>query len=278
MAVSVITDSAAALPAAVAERAGIVVVPLRLAIGGRSYRDGELDREEVLAHAERGVSTSGPSPGDVLAVLEAYAGRDGTVVLTVAAAMSSTYDAARTAAALFPGEVRVIDTATAAGAQGLAALAAAAPARAGGCLDEVEAAARAVIARVRLVACLGNLEWLARSGRVPAAVAWTGRGVGLRFLFEFRGGQAHRLRPAFGDAAAVHRLLGLWRASRPASGRLHVAAMHGLAPQRAQELLDAVRAEVEPATALVEPFSPVMLVHTGPDLVGLAWWWEVPGA
>jgi DegV family protein with EDD domain len=278
MAVAVITDSAAALPAAVAEQARIAVVPLRLEIGEVAYRDGELDREEVFARADQGVTTSGPSPGDVLETLEAHAGQDGTVVLTVAAAMSGIYDTARTAAALFPGKVRVVDTATAAGAQGLVALAAAARARAGGSLDEVEAAARAVIARVRLVACLDSLEWLARSGRVPAAVAWAGRGAGLRFLFEFRDGQAHRLRPAFGDAAAFHRLLALWRESKPASGRLHVAAMHGLAPQRARELLDAVRAEVEPATALVEPFSPVMLVHTGPDLVGLAWWWEVPGA
>jgi DegV family protein with EDD domain len=278
MAVAVITDSAAALPAGVAEQAGIAVVPLRLEVGDRSYRDGELDRREVLAQAGQDVSTSGPSPGDVLGALEAHAGRDGTVVLTVAASMSSTYDAARTAAALFPGQVRVVDTATAAGAQGLAALAAAARARANGGLDEVEAAARRVIVRVRLVACLGSLEWLARGGRVPAAVAWAGRGVGLRFLFEFAGGQAHRLRPAFGDAAALHRLLGLWRASRPASGRLHVAAMHGLEPEPARALLEAVRAEVEPATALVEPFSPVMLVHTGPDLVGLAWWWEVAGA
>lgn len=41
---------------------------------------------------------------------------------------------------------------------------------------------------------------------------------------------------------------------------------------------DAVRTEVEPATALIGSFSPVMLVHTRPDLVGLAWWWEPPGA
>jgi fatty acid-binding protein DegV len=70
----------------------------------------------------------------------------------------------------------------------------------------------------------------------------------------------------------------MWRDSRPATGRLHVAAMHALAPQRARALLDAVQADVEPATALIGPFSPVMLVHTGPDLIGLAWWWEVPGA
>ena len=41
--------------------------------------------------------------------------------------------------------------------------------------------------------------------------------------------------------------------------------------------MDAVRAEVEPATAPIGSTSPVMLVYGGPDLVGLAWWWEPPG-
>jgi hypothetical protein len=35
--------------------------------------------------------------------------------------------------------------------------------------------------------------------------------------------------------------------------------------------VDAVQAEVEPATAPIGSFSPVMLVYGGPDLVGLAW-------
>jgi hypothetical protein len=56
MPVSVITDSAAALPVEVAERAEIAVVPLRLVLGGRSFRDGELDPREVLARAAEGVT------------------------------------------------------------------------------------------------------------------------------------------------------------------------------------------------------------------------------
>ena len=43
------------------------------------------------------------------------------------------------------------------------------------------------------------------------------------------------------------------------------------------DTVDAVRAEVEPATAPIGSTSPVMLVYGGPDLVGLAWWWEPPG-
>jgi hypothetical protein len=39
-------------------------------------------------------------------------------------------------------------------------------------------------------------------------------------------------------------------------------------------LLDHVREEIEPATGFVGPFGTVMVVHTGPGLIGLAWRWE----
>ena len=35
-----------------------------------------------------------------------------------------------------------------------------------------------------------------------------------------------------------------------------------------------VNEEIEPATAFVGSFGTVMVVHTGPGLVGLAWRWE----
>jgi hypothetical protein len=40
-------------------------------------------------------------------------------------------------------------------------------------------------------------------------------------------------------------------------------------------LLARVCEQVEPATSFVGPFGTVMVVHTGPGLVGLAWRWEL---
>jgi fatty acid-binding protein DegV len=108
---------------------------------------------------------------------------------------------------------------------------------------------------------------------VPGVAAWAGRSLGLRPLIEFRGGKIRPLRPVRGDRAAFDAILDPWRRSRTA-GRLHVAALHALAAERAEQLLGAVREEVEPATAFVGPFSSVMVAHTGPGLLGLAWWWE----
>jgi hypothetical protein len=52
--------------------------------------------------------------------------------------------------------------------------------------------------------------------------------------------------------------------------------MHALDPQGGRDLLTAIREQVEPATAFIGSFSPVMVAHTGAGLLGLAWWWESP--
>jgi DegV family protein with EDD domain len=231
--------------------------------------------EEVLALVDEGITTSGPSPGDFLDAIERLGNPDGTLVLTVSRELAdSTYEGARVASRMAPGTVRVVDTATAAGAQGLVVLAAAHAATAGGTLGEVEAEARRVIGRVRLLASLDNLDHVARGGHVPGLLARAGTMVGVRPLLELRHGKVHVLRPSLSKEAARDRMLSIWRASRPEHARLHVAVLHALAPHDAGLLLEAVTAEVEPATMFVGHFSTAMAVHSGPDLTGLAWWWE----
>jgi DegV family protein with EDD domain len=275
MTVAIVTDSAAALPAAIASENAIAVVPMWLTIAGRSAREGEVPLDVVLA--EPHVTTSGPAPGEFEKVVREQLHDDGVVVLTIASTMSSTYEAAVVGTRGAVGDerkVRVIDTRTAAGAQALVVLAAAEAARAGLTIDEVEAAALRAVGEVRLVATVPNLDHLVRSGRVPNIAGWAGRRLGLAPLFEFRDGGAHALRPARGVPAALDRIIGRWHRERVAGARLHVAALHAQAEADAQQLLDRVRQEAEPATSFIGPFGTVMIAHTGPGLVGLAWRWE----
>jgi DegV family protein with EDD domain len=274
--VTIVTDSAAALPADLVERHRITVVPMWLTIGGESVREGERPLSELLG--DERVSTSGPAPGEFE---EAIASRlddaDGVLVLTIAASMSGTHEAAMVAAGQLGDRVRVVDTATAAGAEALVVLAAAGAADRGASLDEVEAEAKDVVERVQLVASVPNLDHLVRSGRVPGIAGWAGRRLRINPLFEFRGGGVRRLRPALSADAATDRMVGRLLRSREPNTRLHVAALHALAPDAAEGVLERVEAEVTPATKFVGEFGSVMVVHTGPGLYGLAWWWEPDG-
>src|SRR5437016_4851704 len=164
--VTVVADSAASLPPDLVDRWGIRVVPQHLVLGGEDHPDGALSPEHVVARAHDGVSTSAPSPGEFLAILEPLAA-DGAVVVTVASEMSGTYKSAWLAANTLDGAVRVVDSQTAAGAEGLVALSAARAAAGGASVEEVEAVANDVAGRVQLIATVPGLEHLVRSGRVP---------------------------------------------------------------------------------------------------------------
>lgn len=276
MAVRIVTDGAASLPGSLAEEFDVTVVPMWLDLGGRLVRESECELDDVL-HADD-VTTSGPSPGEFQEAIAADLTDDGALVLTIAASMSSTHQAATLAGQALGDHVRVVDTTTAAGAEGLVVLAAARAAREGADLDTVEAVARRVMAQVRLVATVPTLDHLVRSGRVPGIAGWAGRHLGINPLFEFRASKVHRLRPALSPDAALERILHEWERSITPGSDLHVASLHAVAPEAAHDLLARVERERKPTSAFVGEFNAVMVAHVGPGLIGLAWWWDLPDA
>jgi DegV family protein with EDD domain len=273
MTVAVVTDSAAAIPPELIARFDITVVPMWLVANDVALREGERELGELLGDMR--VTTSAPTPGEFEDAIRAalQRGASDVLVLTIASAMSATHDAAAVAVRDVGEHVRVVDTMTAAGAQALVVLAAARAAHAGLSLDEVARVAVDVAARVRLVATVPDLDHLVRSGRVPGIAGWAGRTLGLSPLFEFRTGKVHRLRPARGVDAAYDRLVARFRREAVPGCRPHVVALHALAPEAAQALLERVRV-ADPVESFASEFGSVMVVHAGPGLVGLAWWWE----
>jgi DegV family protein with EDD domain len=277
MNVVVVTDSAASLPPSVRDAAGVRVVPLRLIVGEDDIPDGTLPLPAVIARLGDGVSTSAPAPGDFLTAIEQAEteGAIGVVVVTVSSTMSAAHKSAWMASSMAEGDVAVVDSGTAAGGQGLVALAAARTASLGAGVQDVAAVAERVSDQVRVVASVPTLEHLARSGRVPGIAEWAGRMLGIQPLFEFRRAKVNRLVPAQSRQAALDRIFRRWRSSTPPhASHLHVAALHAEAEEEAEELLARVATEVAPKEQFVAEFSTVMVAHTGPGLVGLAWYWE----
>lgn len=270
--VTVITDSAAALPADLADECGVRIVPLWLHVGADSFRDGDVPLADLVDRLDEPFSTAGPSPVEFKEAMTTATERGPVVVLTVASTMSSTYAAALLGARQADHDVFVVDTRTAAGAQGLVVLAAARAAAAGAGVGDVLGVAQRVIDRVRLVATVPDLTRLARSGRLPEAARRLGARVGAQPLFELRAGRVRPMRPAFGRTAALDRIVERCASGRD-GGRLHVAVLHALDPAAADTLSTRI-AELDPASCFVGPFSPVMVAHTGPGLAGVAWWRE----
>ena len=169
-------------------------------------------------------------------------------------------------------DVRILDSQTAIGAQGLITTEALRIANTGADLDAVERAALKVRERVRLLAYVDTLRYLWKGGRVPAAAHLATSALRIKPVFELRRSEITPLsRPRTARRAAA-RMLELMRERAPAGVPLRVSVMNAAAPERADMVAAAVRREYDCAELYQSEVTPVMGAHIGPGMVAVAFW------
>jgi DegV family protein with EDD domain len=270
--VAIVTDSAANLPGALVAELGIEVVPMYLMFDDRVYRDGvdmapEDLYQRLVTHSAT-ATTSTPSPADFL---DAYrrAGQDEIVCVTVAASMSSAHHEAALAARRFGGRVEVVDSTTASMGEGFVALEAARLAAAGGSLSEVAERAREVAGKARICAAIDTFEFLRRSGRVKKLQAYAATMLDIKPVFRMAAGEIGPVARPRTRRRAIDRVIQETLeeiGERP----VHLAAIHAAAEQDARQLIDSIVEQVMVVESHVVAVTPVIGAHTGPGLVGTA--------
>ena len=271
MPVVVVTDSSARLPEGLRAEFDIRVVPLHVLVDGRDLRDG-VDEFPADLYQRTGVSTAGASPEQLAAVYRQAlmdSGGDGVVAVHISGALSSTVGAAEHAAAEFGGEVRVLDSKSAAMGTGFVALAAARSAGNGASLEDVVAEADSAASGIRAFLVVQRLENLRRSGRIGTAASWLGTALALKPLLRLDDGKlvlAQRVRTTSkATAAMVEQVLGVVGEGRAALAVHHVDNPDGAA-QVAATLASALPAC---GPAIVTDLGPVLGVHLGPGAVAV---------
>ena len=271
MAVVVVTDSSARLPADLLAEWGIRVVALHVLVDGRDLRDG-VDEVPADLYQRPQVSTAGASPAELAAVYRAAlvdSGGDGVVAVHISTALSSTLGAAEYAAREFGTAVRVIDSGSAGMGIGFVALAAARAARRGAALDAVAAQAAAAVPRVHAFIVVQRLENLRRSGRIGAAASWLGTALAVKPLLRIEDGAlvlSARVRTTSkATAAMIEQVLEVVGERRAALAVQHVDNPAGAA-EVAATLASALQACGPP---LVTDLGPVLGVHLGPGALGV---------
>lgn len=279
--VAVVVDSAASLPAWALDDPLVHVVPMQLVIGGRTYLDGQELSPAEFYRMQRGLSetptTAAPSPQSYVAAFE-EAGRHhfSILCLSVARRYSAAHDSAllavRQARETIPDvQIAALDSGSAAGGEGLIALEALRAANRGLDLVEVVKAARQVTKKVSLVAFLDTLYYVWKGGRLPR-IAYAGASLlGLKPMFELASGEVHAIGRPRTRARAMRRLVEAMR-KRVGDRPIHACVMHGDCPGDAEELRRTLESDFDCREIFVSEFTPVMGAHTGPGLLGLAFW------
>jgi DegV family protein with EDD domain len=275
VAIAVVADSTAYLPASLAGRYPIRTVPLHVSVNGAHAVDEIAFGPAELATAfdrKQRVTTSGATAQELARTYRALLaeGYDGVVSVHLSRRLSGTWNAAGWAAReVDPHRVRVMDSRSTAMGLGFAVLAAAKATESNSDLSTVEATAARVAERTRTLFSVQTLDYLHRGGRIGTAAAALGTALNIKPLLRIRQGRIEALEKVRTTARAVTRLVEV-SASAAGTGPVAVAVHHLAAPDRARDLADRLQERLgECEECAVSEVGAVIGAHLGPGALGV---------
>ncbi|HET8913965.1 MAG TPA: DegV family protein [Ktedonobacteraceae bacterium] len=277
MAVRIVTDSTADLPADQAEALGITVVPLTVFFGDEAYLDNvDLDTAgfyEKLQASKDLPRTSQPSPAKFQ---EAYSkliseGADGILSVHLSGKLSGTYQSARTASESLTDEERrvpieVIDSENISAAMSMAVLRASVEARDGLGLEELKTNLLDRLNRTHLLAVLDTLEYVKRGGRIGAASAVLGNMLSVKPIISLKEGEVVTVERPRTRGKAFERIAQLLKES----GQIEQIAIAESNEQVGKQLVEALKPVYDDQIPIYK-LGPVIGTHTGPGAVALTY-------
>jgi DegV family protein with EDD domain len=267
------TDSNSQIPASLAARYGVEVVPLTVTVDDRDYLEGvDLDADTFYEMFDDGskpsVSTSQPSPGQFALAYDELIARGCTEILSIhiSAAVSGTLNAARLAAHVATVPIRLVDTGTASFGVSCCVWAAGEAIAAGASLDEAAARAETLSPSIGNVFIVGALDLVAAGGRAAQGLVAERMAEGIPVL-TLRDGQIQAIARA---ATVDEAVAAMGRHAVGWGDKLRVAV--GIADRAAHPLAKALEEHVCHSGNVVEVIQyrvgPSVGAHTGPGTAG----------
>lgn len=277
-AVKIITDCAADIPSAELQSLGIIEAPLYI-----QFPDGEVNSAALSADAFydrlRAMrpdipTTAQPSSGQFAQIYQQVAAEAEHILsVHISSGLSGTGQSAHLGAeqAGLAGRVTVWDTMTLSGAERFQVLAAAEAARRGWSLSAITQRLTELREKSEIVFTLETLEYLARGGRIGRVQALAGSLLKLKPIISVEHsdgkystvGKSRQISQAL-DTITVHlqKLYG--------NTSLWATVLHGQFADQADALTNLLIGRLNIARLETLRVSPVLGVHTGPGVVGVA--------
>jgi fatty acid kinase fatty acid binding subunit len=272
---AIVLDSTADFPEAPERFVNWRVVPLYVLFGDESYRDYvELTPEAFYARlrtSEQLPTTSQPTPGDFLTTYEELSGYERIYSLHLSAALSGTYQSARTAALEFGEKVRVVDSESASAAIAMLGLAIQRRLDNGTTDDEIDTLIQRFKEDAGLIFTVDTLEFLRRGGRIGRASAWAGQLLHVKPILTIER-EVIPLKRVRGNQKAMQEFVSAFTSTTEDTPTLKVGIAHADAPERAEQLKKMVHSERPHAEVeIVTTLGAVVGTHAGPGTVGFFW-------
>lgn len=275
MAVSVITDSVASIPAEEARAAGIEVVSLFVNEGETTHRDVDMDVASFYRRLPSMPMLPTSSQPSVEAFTTAFhrALDEGSEILGIlmSSKMSGTLEVARLAADMVLAEkpsarIELLDSGSNSMEEGFGVLAAAQAATAGETIERCVEIARETLGRTRYLFTPETLEYLRRGGRIGNASALLGGLLQIKPILTVENGETTTFSKVRTHSRAVSEIARRFGEDVAAYG-LRQVIVHYIGERGPAEVF--AREQIEPIAGepvRVIPVSPVIGLHVGPAL------------
>ncbi len=274
MPVRIVTDSACDLPQAACDELNIEVVPLTIRFGEREYVDRkELSTEAFWRELESSSvlpETAAPSVGAFEEVFRRISddGADGIVCINLSGRLSATMQSAQVAAKALDGKtpIEIIDSKSASMGIGNLVLYAARRARDGASVEEIVQEVEDRRDRQKVFATLDTLEYLRKGGRIGSAQAMFGSMLSIKPVITVADGVVE----PHGRVRTRSKALRMVLDQIPDGKVEQISILHAMAPD-VDEFLALLEPKVPDAEVVVGLIGPVVGVHTGPRVIGVAY-------
>ena len=274
--IAILVDSCSDVPEAHRRKYNMYVAPMTIIYEDSEYRDGlDIQTEDVYARFPQEIpSTSLPSPSVVADLFKRIKadGHEKVIAVAISSGLSGTYEMMKSFGPAPDGlETCYIDTKNIGIGSGFSAILAGELIEKGLPFAEVCREVRSVARRTKLFFCVPTLEYLVKGGRIGLVAAMVGTILAVKPVISCnQDGIYYTVAKARGRKKSLR--LALQKAVEFAAGarEYNVTVMHGAAKQEADEVLAAMQAELPDFRLAIEgQITPVLVVHTGPGLIGI---------
>jgi DegV family protein with EDD domain len=276
--IGLVVDSNSQLPAPLARRLGVAIVPMTVQVNGVDYQEGmDLDADSFYDFWSGGhsptITTSQPSPGAFSAAYEVLVESGATEILSVhvSESMSGTLNSARLAAASASVPVRLVDTNTASFGISCCALAAVDAIRDGADLEQAAAVAEQRAVTVGTAFIVGAPWLVESSGRADGVDVHGAAAEGIPVL-AMTGGDLEVLATVHSAESAVASMTN-YALTRCAvdgvGGHIAVGTSDTSSRPVAEALTEALAGHPAVTDIVQYRIGPSIGAHTGPGTSGL---------
>lgn len=274
----IVTDCAADLKKEEAKSLDIQVAPLFI-----QFPDGEVNSNDITPDefyrrlkniAPRIPTTSQPSTGIFTSIYKKLIEIGEEVIsIHISSGLSGTIESAHSGAAQLPGKlINMVDSLTLSGGERFQVLAAALGARAGRQKEFILERLAKIRQATEVIYTLETLEYLQRGGRIGRVQALAGALLHIKPIIHVD--KSDGKYSTIGKERTIPKALeGISSYIAKVYGNdtpLWISVLHGQLTEQANKLAELVQEKVNVGKLEILRISPVLGVHTGPGIVGLA--------